>query len=149
MARCPGKSRQTQERQPASLPDLLIAIHTQREQQSPAKKATTTFGQLQVIDSNFADPEIAVMRAAELHRSPPIAVSMLSGTLSHSWLFDALGSLTCRVASSSWPNTRAGEWDLGVGSRGRGGFHLIFEVAFCNTFSYKIDFEHGRRHCQL
>ena len=46
----------------------------------PSKKPTTTFGQLQVIHTTFADPEIAVMRAAELHRSPPTAVSMLSAT---------------------------------------------------------------------
>ena len=80
MGRCPGKSRQMQERTTASLPGMLNAIHAQCKQKSPAKKHTTSFGQLQVIHTTFADPEIVVIRAAELHRSPPIAASMLSVT---------------------------------------------------------------------
>ena len=54
----------------------------------PSTKPTTAFSQLQVIDSNFADPEIAVRRAAALHRSPPTTASVLSGT------YHTLGPLT-------------------------------------------------------
>ena len=56
----------------------------------PRIKITRALGLLQVIDFIFADPEIAVMRAAALHRSPPTAAStgMLSGT------YYTLGPLT-------------------------------------------------------
>lgn len=46
----------------------------------PTTNIIVALGLLRLIDSNFADPEIAIMRAAELHRSPPTAASMLSGT---------------------------------------------------------------------
>ena len=80
MARCPGKSRQTQERNNSESIKHIKYYTRPMRTRIPCKKPTTTFAQLQAIDTNSADPEIAVIRAAKLHRSPPIAVSMLSGT---------------------------------------------------------------------